>query len=84
MSPNLNQIIPTRILSRQDHRARAAFLAISRRFLDDRLSARALPPLRPSSTAALFLPSSVNVSSISPVAIFMTWTALLITSAGRF
>jgi len=30
------------------------------------------------------LPSSVSVSSISPVAIFMTWIALPITSAGRF
>lgn len=48
------------------------------------LLARARPPLRPSSTAALLFPSSVwPSSSISPVAIFMTWTALLTTSAGR-
>ena len=34
--------------------------------------------------AALFRPSSVvPASSISPVAILMTWTALLTTSAGR-
>src|SRR5258708_1065128 len=40
--------------------------------------------MRPSATAAAFLPSSVVVSSIWPVAIRMTWTALPITSAGRF
>jgi hypothetical protein len=66
------------------HRATAAFLAISRRFLVDRPCARASPPLRPNSTAALLLPSSVvSDSSISPVAIFMTWTAFETTSAGR-
>jgi hypothetical protein len=32
--------------------------------------------MRPSATAAAFLPSSVVVSSIWPVAIRMTWTAL--------
>src|SRR5713101_7645950 len=66
-------------------RAEAAFLAIARRSLPDRLSARAFPPLRPSSTAALFLPSSVSLDSFtSPVAIRMIWTALPITSGGRF
>src|SRR5688572_21615909 len=45
--------------------------------------ARAMPPIRPSVTAALFLPSSFNVSSSSPVAILMTVTALEMTSAGR-
>jgi hypothetical protein len=49
-----------------------------------KLLARAEPPLRPSSTAALLLPSSVVPDSlISPVAIFMTWTAFDATSAGR-
>src|SRR4051812_27498808 len=47
------------------------------------------PPRRPSSTAAAFLsrpsiPRPRSSSSISPVAIRMTWTALPITSAGRF
>ena len=46
--------------------------------------ARANPPFRPSATAAAFFPSSVMPSAISPVAIRMTWTALEITSAGRF
>ena len=46
--------------------------------------ARARPPFRPSSTAALFLPSSVNSSSISPVAILATMTAAPTASAGRF
>src|SRR3984893_3267122 len=41
--------------------------------------------MRPSATAAAFLPSSVvAVSSISPVAILPTMTAAPITSAGRF
>ena len=40
--------------------------------------------MRPSSTAALFLPSSSISSSISPVAIFITLTAVPITSPGRF
>jgi hypothetical protein len=34
----------------------AAFLAISDRFLADMPAARALPPMRPSSAAAAFLP----------------------------
>ena len=33
-----------------------------------------VPPLRPNSTAALFLPSSAVASSISPVAILITVT----------
>ena len=66
------------------HRDCAALLAISVRFLAERLLARASPPFRPSSTAALLLPSSVVPdSSISPVAIFMIVTAFEITSAGR-
>src|SRR2546430_15947758 len=44
----------------------AAFLAISDRRLALMPSARALPPMRPSATAAAFLPSSVVRSSISP------------------
>jgi hypothetical protein len=58
----------------------AAFLAISLRRLADILSARALPPMRPSATAAAFLPSSVVMSSILPVAIL----AIRMASAGRF
>src|ERR1700722_206347 len=61
----------------------AAFLAISDRRLALIPSARALPPMRPSATAAAFLPSSVVVCSISPVAIRVTWKALPMTSAGR-
>ena len=61
----------------------AAFLAISFRFFADMPAARAFPPMRPSATAAAFLPSSVITSSIWPVAIRMTWTALPITSRGR-
>jgi hypothetical protein len=54
------------------------------RYLADMPDARALPPILPSSWAALFLPSSAKKdSSISPVAILMTWTALPVTSAGR-
>lgn len=64
------------------HRAAAAFLAMALRLALLSAWARAAPPLRPSSTAALLRPSSVS-SSISPVAIFVTWTALEITSAGR-
>lgn len=46
--------------------------------------ARAVPPIRPRATAALFRPSGiVSDSSSSPVAIRMTWTALEMTSAGR-
>src|SRR5712691_11452413 len=40
--------------------------------------------MRPSATAAAFLPSSVVTSSISPVAIRATMTARAFTSAGRF
>src|SRR2546423_3379240 len=47
-------------------------------------AALAFPPMRPSATAAAFLPSSVVMSSISPVAILATMMALPITSAGRF
>src|SRR3954471_17262286 len=65
-------------------RVRAAFLAISFRFRADIPSARALPPMRPSATAAAFLPSSVVRSSISPVAILSIMTAAPITAAGRF
>jgi hypothetical protein len=69
---------------RRRQRALAAFFAISLRFLAERPCARALPPFRPSSTAALLFPSSVSPnSSISPVAIRMTVTAFEITSAGR-
>lgn len=65
-------------------RAEAPDLAISTRRRLLSLFALANPPLLPSSMAALLLPSSVvPASSISPVAIFMTWTALLTTSAGR-
>lgn len=67
------------------HRALAAVLAILARCVLLIARARADPPMRPSSIAALLLPSSGFVSSsISPVAIRMTWTALLMTSAGRF
>ncbi len=63
------------------HRFVAAFLAISwRRFLL-RALARAFPPLLPSSAAAL---RSGRTSSSSPSAIRITFTALPITSAGRF
>lgn len=64
-------------------RARAACLAIAARRCADSFLARASPPLRPRATAAAFLPLSVSVSSISPVAIFITWTAFDATSAGR-
>src|SRR6266478_9055934 len=62
----------------------AAFLAISLRRLAVMPSARALPPMRPSATAAGFLPSSVVMSSISPVAILAIMTALPMASAGCF
>jgi len=62
-------------------RSAAAFWAISFRFLADNPAARALPPIRPSATAAAFLPSPVITSSISPVAIM---TERAFTSAGRF
>ena len=45
-------------------------MAISFRFSADMPAARALPPIRPSATAAAFLPSSVVISSISPVAVW--------------
>ena len=51
------------------HRCLAAFLAISDRCLAVIAAARALPPMRPSATAAAFLPSSVVMSSILPMAI---------------
>src|SRR5882762_9676916 len=59
----------------------AAFLAISERFLAVIPAARALPPMRPSATAAAFFPSSVVMSSISPVAILAIMTALPMPSA---
>src|SRR6185295_13954797 len=62
----------------------AAFLAISFRFFAVIPAARAFPPMRPSATAAAFLPSSVVMSSISPVAILAIMTALPIASAGCF
>src|ERR1019366_7766851 len=46
--------------------------------------ARALPPMRPSATAAAFFPSSVTLSSISPVAMRATITARWLASAGGF
>ena len=66
------------------HRAAAARRAICLRRLTPSFLARAFPPLLPSCTAALFLPSPAELdSSISPVAIFMTCTAFETTSAGR-
>jgi hypothetical protein len=56
---------------------------MARRRAADSTAALACPPFLPSSTAALLLPSSVSVSSASPVAILMTVTAFAITSAGR-
>jgi hypothetical protein len=64
-------------------RALAAFLAISFRLLADMPLALARPPMRPRATAAAFFPSSVTLSSTSPVAIFATMTAAL-GSAWRF
>lgn len=66
------------------HLKAAAFLAISDRFFAVMPAARALPPMRPSATAAAFLPSSVVMSSISPAAILAIMTALPEASAGRF
>ena len=51
----------------------AAFFAISLRLLAVMPTARALPPIRPSATAAAFLPYSVAI-----------WAALPLTSAGAF
>src|SRR5256885_828798 len=65
-------------------RLAAAFLAISFRFLADMPAARAFPPMRPSATAAAFLPSAVVISSISPAAILAIMTAWALTPAGRF
>ena len=64
----------------------AAFLAISARRSELMLLARAAPPFLPSAFAAGSLPSSGynGTRQSSPVAIRMTWTALPITSAGRF
>jgi hypothetical protein len=62
------------------HRAAAAFLAIFFRSSPERLSARAFAPARPDRMR----PDFGTGSSISPVAMRMTWTALPITSAGRF
>src|SRR5690348_7933920 len=59
----------------------AAALAISARRSGVIAAARALPPFRPSSAAAL---DSSRSSSISPVAIFATIIARLTASAGRF
>lgn len=75
---------PTYLLGRFFHRDRAALLAISERADLERAFALAVPPLRPKATAAALLPSGVRASSISSVAIRMTWTAFAITSAGRF
>jgi hypothetical protein len=67
------------------HLAVAARLAISARRALLMAFPRAMRPFRQSSTAALSFPSFVaGDSSISPVAIFITWTAFPITSAGRF
>ena len=61
------------------HRLLAALRAISLRRFAVMPFALAFPPIRPSATAAAFLPSSVTLSSISPVAIRMTsnscWSA---------
>src|ERR1700693_1745079 len=65
-------------------RAAAAFLAISLRFSGVNLSRRAAPPFRPSAWAPLSLPESPVSSSISPVRILATRTALATVSAGRF
>ena len=56
----------------------AAFLAISFRFFADMPAARSLPPCAP---AAAFLPSSVVMSSISPVAILAIMMALPMASS---
>jgi hypothetical protein len=62
-------------------RAAAAFLAIDLRLLGVNFAARAFAPAFPLRTLPDF---TCTVSTISPVAIRMTWTALPITSAGRF
>src|SRR5207248_2385184 len=72
------------------HRVAAAFLAISVRRLPERLFARAAPPLRPSSTAALLFPSIVGCSSrggasFAPWAVFsitLPWRLLLSAAFG--
>jgi hypothetical protein len=53
-------------------------------YLRDMPAARAFPPKRPSACAALLWPSSVTLSSISPVAMRAIMTARAFTSAGRF
>ena len=78
---NVRFINPFSYLS--SHLALAVFLTISFRFLADMPAARALPPMRPSATAAAFLPSSVVISSISPVAILAIRMARASTSVGR-
>ncbi len=74
----------TQLLDGSAHLLAAAFLAISFRRFAVIPFARAFPPIRPSATAAAFLPSSVTLSSISPVAIRATMTARWFASAGRF
>jgi hypothetical protein len=64
-------------------RASAPALAMARLLFTPSFLARACPPMRPRATAALLFPSSVSSFSASPVAIFITWTALETTSAGR-
>ena len=66
------------------HRAVAAFFAISIRRVAERFFARTSPPMVPPAAPRTAEPDSSSFSSISPVAIRMTWTALPITSAGRF
>jgi ATP-dependent DNA helicase RecG len=54
----------------------AAFRAIARRPVRDSATARAAPPLRLSSTAALLAAARcLGTPRFSPVAIFITWTA---------
>ena len=64
-------------------RAFAAFLAIALRLVGLKDLARAFPPARPPRRMCSFAGSGFT-SSTSPVAIRMMWTALPITSAGRF
>jgi hypothetical protein len=81
IATEIKKNIPNFILQVGCQRVRAALRAISTRRFLDRVAARTFPPLLPSSAAAL---RSGSFSSTSPVAIRMTWTALPITSAGRF
>jgi hypothetical protein len=64
------------------HLALAAFFADADRCLLVMADALAIPPLLPNSAAAADFCSIF--SSTCPVAIRMTWTALPMTSAGRF